>query len=124
MAPRTCPWCGEICSARGLACDPLSAVAALVVVGFGRTTPAPPTDPLRPLHWATNNLHRLRDVWYQVDESQAWIRSGPNVMAAVRDLAITRTPASGMSAGRDRLREPELPDARCPARDNHGIHRP
>jgi hypothetical protein len=38
--------------------------------------------------WAIDSLHWLRDTLYEEDKSQVRTRSGPRVMAAVRNLAI------------------------------------
>ena len=38
--------------------------------------------------WAIESLHWLRDTLYQEDKSQGRTRSGPRVMAALRNLAI------------------------------------
>lgn len=39
-------------------------------------------------HWSLESLHWLRDVVYREDDSTAHTRSGPRVMAAMRNLAI------------------------------------
>lgn len=69
--------------------SPLSEVAAL-----GVASPAP--DRLSPAalaahvrgQWAIESLHWLRDTLYQEDKSQVRTRSGPRIMAALRNLAI------------------------------------
>ena len=38
--------------------------------------------------WAIESLHWLRDTLYQEDKSQVRTRSGPRIMAALRNLAI------------------------------------
>jgi hypothetical protein len=38
--------------------------------------------------WAIESLHWLRDILYQEDKSQVRTRSGPRIMAALRNLAI------------------------------------
>jgi predicted transposase YbfD/YdcC len=68
---------------------PVSAVAAL-----GVASPAP--DQVSPAdlawhvreQWAIESLHWLRDTLYQEDKSQVRTRSGPRIMAALRNLAI------------------------------------
>jgi hypothetical protein len=39
-------------------------------------------------HWGIEALHWLRDAAYREDHSRARTRSGPRVMAALRNLAI------------------------------------
>lgn len=39
-------------------------------------------------HWGIESLHWIRDVIYREDDSTAHTRSGPRVMAALRNLAI------------------------------------
>ena len=39
-------------------------------------------------HWKIESLHWIRDVTYREDDSTAHTRSGPQVMAALRNLAI------------------------------------
>ncbi|MGH3848289.1 MAG: ISAs1 family transposase [Pseudonocardiaceae bacterium] len=67
----------------------LSAVAAL---GITSLTPhrATPTDIATYVrdHWGIESLHWLRDTVYREDHSTARTRSGPRVMAALRNLAI------------------------------------
>jgi predicted transposase YbfD/YdcC len=68
---------------------PLSAVAALGVTNL-------PTQPGTPeclaslirQHWGIESLHWLRDTLYREDNSTIHTRSGPRVMAALRNLAI------------------------------------
>lgn len=68
---------------------PLSAVAALGVTNL-------PTQPGTPeclaslvrQHWGIESLHWLRDTVYREDNSTVRTRSGPRVMAALRNLAI------------------------------------
>jgi hypothetical protein len=38
--------------------------------------------------WAIESLHWIRDILYQEDKSQVRTRSGPRIMAALRNLAI------------------------------------
>jgi predicted transposase YbfD/YdcC len=69
--------------------NPVSAVAAL-----GVASPAPDQVSAAGLawhvreQWAIESLHWLRDTLYQEDKSQARTRSGPKIMAALRNLAI------------------------------------
>jgi predicted transposase YbfD/YdcC len=67
----------------------LSAVAALGITNL----PAHPGTPeclatLNRQHWGIESLHWLRDTLYREDHSTAHTRSGPRVMAALRNLAI------------------------------------
>jgi predicted transposase YbfD/YdcC len=39
-------------------------------------------------HWGIESLHWLRDTLYREDNSTVHTRSGPHVMAALRNLAI------------------------------------
>jgi predicted transposase YbfD/YdcC len=73
----------------GLAGEPLSAVAALGVASPGpdKASPADLADYVRG-HWAIESLHWLRDTLYREDNSQVRTRSGPRIMAALRNLAI------------------------------------
>jgi predicted transposase YbfD/YdcC len=68
---------------------PVSAVAALGVTSLTATR-ATPTDiaTLVREHWGIESLHWLRDTVYREDTSTAHTRSGPRVMAALRNLAI------------------------------------
>ena len=54
-----------------------------------RTGQTPPTWPgyVRE-QWSIESLHWIRDTLYQEDKSQVRTRSGPRVMAALRNLAI------------------------------------
>ena len=72
-----------------LAGKPLSAVAALGVASPGpdRATPAGLAGYVRG-QWAIESLHWLRDTLYQEDKSRVRTRSGPRIMAALRNLAI------------------------------------
>jgi predicted transposase YbfD/YdcC len=69
--------------------QPVSAVAAL-----GVASPVPdqasPGDLARYVReqWSIESLHWLRDTLYQEDRSQVRTRSGPRIMAALRNLAI------------------------------------
>ena len=69
--------------------EPLSAVAALGVTSLSAERAGP--DLLATLvrqHWGVESLHWLRDTVYREDHSSAHTRSGPRVMAALRNLAI------------------------------------
>jgi predicted transposase YbfD/YdcC len=74
-------------------CDPygtpLSAVAALGVTNLS-TQPGTPQRlaTLVRQHWGIESLHWLRDTVYREDNSTVHTRSGPRVMAALRNLAI------------------------------------
>lgn len=46
-------------------------------------------------HWAIESLHWIRDTIYREDDSTAHTRSGPRVMAALRNLAIGALRLSG-----------------------------
>jgi predicted transposase YbfD/YdcC len=69
--------------------QPISAVAAL-----GVASPEPEQANAAGLagyvreQWSIESLHWLRDTLYQEDKSQVRTRSGPRVMAALRNLAI------------------------------------
>lgn len=67
----------------------VSAVAALGVTSLttARATPADIATLVRE-HWGIESLHWLRDTVYREDDSTARTRSGPRVMAALRNLAI------------------------------------
>jgi len=69
--------------------NPVSAVAAL---GVASPTPerASAADLARHVReqWAIEALHWLRDTLYQEDKSTVRTRSGPRIMAALRNLAI------------------------------------
>jgi len=68
---------------------PISAVAAL---GVASPTPEQtyPADLARYVreHWSIESLHWIRDTLYQEDKSQITTRTGPRIMAALRNLAI------------------------------------
>ncbi len=68
---------------------PISAVAALGVTSLTttRATPENIATYVRQ-HWGIESLHWLRDTVYREDDSTAHTRSGPQVMAALRNLAI------------------------------------
>jgi predicted transposase YbfD/YdcC len=69
--------------------QPISAVAAL-----GVASPEPEQANAADLaryvreQWSIESLHWLRDTLYQEDKSQVRTRSGPRIMAALRNLAI------------------------------------
>jgi predicted transposase YbfD/YdcC len=67
----------------------LSAVAALGVTNLTthRATPADIATFVRE-HWGIESLHWLRDTVYREDHSSAHTKSGPRVMAAMRNLTI------------------------------------
>lgn len=69
--------------------SPRSAVAVLGITSL----PATHADPARLArlnrnHWSIESLHWLRDTVYREDSSQVRTRSGPRVMAGLRNLAI------------------------------------
>jgi len=68
---------------------PTSAVAALGVTNLTTDTAGP--DRLAALvrnHWGIESLHWLRDTVYREDNSAVRTRSGPRVMAGLRNLAV------------------------------------
>jgi predicted transposase YbfD/YdcC len=75
---------------------PLSDVAALGVTSLtvARTDPARLAGLVRG-QWAIESWHWLRDTLYQEDKSQIRTRSGPTIMAALRNLAIGALRLSG-----------------------------
>jgi predicted transposase YbfD/YdcC len=72
-----------------LASNPTSAIAALGVTNL-RSQQATPADIARLVrdHWGVESLHWLRDTVYREDHSRARTRSGPRVMAGLRNLGI------------------------------------
>jgi predicted transposase YbfD/YdcC len=68
---------------------PVSAVAALGVASPGpeQADPAALAGYVRE-QWSIESLHWIRDTLYQEDKSQVRTRSGPRVMATLRNLAI------------------------------------
>ncbi|WP_219420568.1 ISAs1 family transposase, partial [Pseudonocardia nigra] len=68
---------------------PRSAVAALGVTNLpaDRATPTQLASLVRD-HWGIESLHWLRDTVYHEDDSTVRTRSGPRVMAALRNLAV------------------------------------
>jgi Transposase DDE domain len=72
-----------------LAGTPLSAVAALGVTNLPADTATPQRlAPLVRNHWGIESLHWLRDTVYREDNSTVRTRSGPRVMAGLRNLAV------------------------------------
>jgi predicted transposase YbfD/YdcC len=68
---------------------PLSDVAALGVTSLDATRATPETIAgLVRGQWAIESLHWLRDTLYREDESTVRTRSGPQAMAALRNLAV------------------------------------
>ena len=63
-------------------------VYAITSLAFGQATPAEPAGWIRG-HWQIEALHHIRDVTYAEDASQVRTRNGPQVMATLRNLAIT-----------------------------------
>ena len=73
----------------GLDGHPLSDIAALGVTSLTGTRAGPQAIAgLVRGQWAIESLHWLRDTLYREDESTVRTRSGPRVMAALRNLAI------------------------------------
>jgi predicted transposase YbfD/YdcC len=72
-----------------LAGSATSAVAVLGITSQAATLADPPSlaDAVRG-HWGIESLHWLRDTVYREDNSTVRTRSGPRVMAALRNLAI------------------------------------
>lgn len=72
-----------------LAGNPTSAVAALGVASSTnqQLDAAALAHHVRE-HWAIESLHWLRDTLYREDNSQVRTRSGPRIMATLRNLAI------------------------------------
>ena len=50
--------------------------------------PAPPPSKTVREQWPIESLHWIRDTLYQEDKSTVRTRSGPRIMAALRNLAI------------------------------------
>jgi predicted transposase YbfD/YdcC len=73
----------------GLHGQPISAIAALGVAS-PEAEQASPADLARYVReqWSIESLHWIRDTLYQEDKSKVRTRSGPRVMAALRNLAI------------------------------------
>lgn len=68
---------------------PTSAIAVLGITSQTENQAGAPSlaDAARG-HWGIESLHWLRDTVYREDDSTARTRSGPRVMAALRNLAI------------------------------------
>lgn len=75
---------------------PISAVAALGVASPepDRASPAELAGYVRE-QWSIESLHWIRDTLYQEDKSQIRTRSGPRIMAALRNLAISALRLAG-----------------------------
>jgi hypothetical protein len=72
--------------------DPTGSQSAVAALGVTSLTPAH-ANPERLAglvrdHWGIESLHWLRDTVYREDDSTAHTRSGPRVMAALRNLVI------------------------------------
>jgi predicted transposase YbfD/YdcC len=67
---------------------PTSAVAALGVTNLTATTAPQRLAALVRNHWGIESLHWLRDTVYREDNSTVRTRSGPRVMAGLRNLAV------------------------------------
>jgi predicted transposase YbfD/YdcC len=63
-------------------------IYAITSLAFGQATPAELARWIRG-HWQIEALHHIRDVTYGEDHSQIRTRNGPQVMATLRNLAIT-----------------------------------
>jgi predicted transposase YbfD/YdcC len=81
---------------KDLAGNPMSAVAALGVASPGPDK-ASPADLARYVRgqWAIESWHWLRDTLYQEDKSRIRTRSGPRIMASLRNLAISALRLAG-----------------------------
>lgn len=79
-----------------LAGNPLSAVAALGVASPGpdQASPADLAGYARG-QWVIESWHWLRDTLYRQDQSQVRTRSGPRIMASLRNLAISALRLAG-----------------------------
>jgi predicted transposase YbfD/YdcC len=77
---------------------PLSAIAALGVASLtaDQASPADLAGYVRG-QWGIEALHWIRDTLYQEDKSQVKTRSGPRIMAALRNLAIGALRLAGRS---------------------------
>lgn len=75
---------------------PRSAVAALGVTNLpaDRATPTQLAALVRD-HWGIESLHRLRDTVYREDDSTVTNRSGPRVMASLRNPAVAAIRLTG-----------------------------
>ena len=77
---------------------PLSAIAALGVASLSadQASPADLAGYVRG-QWGIEALHWIRDTLYQEDKSQVKTRSGPRIMASLRNLAIGALRLAGRS---------------------------
>jgi predicted transposase YbfD/YdcC len=75
---------------------PISAVAALGVASPtpDQTSPQDLAGYVRQ-HWSIESLHWIRDTLYQEDTSHTRTRSGPRIMATLRNLAISALRLAG-----------------------------
>jgi predicted transposase YbfD/YdcC len=75
---------------------PISAVAALGLASLkpDQADPANLASYVRE-QWSIESLHWIRDTLYQEDKSQVKTRSGPRIMAALRNLAISALRLAG-----------------------------
>jgi predicted transposase YbfD/YdcC len=82
-------------------------VYAVTSLAFGQATPAELAGWIRG-HWQIEALHHIRDLTYAEDASQVRTRNGPQVMATLRNLAITLLRQAGhtniAAAGRHHAR--------------------
>jgi predicted transposase YbfD/YdcC len=87
-------------------------VYALTSLPFNQARPARLADLLRG-HWAIEALHHVRDVTFAEDASQVRTGAAPNVMAAIRNLAIgvlsRAGPINVAAALRRHARDPRRP---------------
>lgn len=75
---------------------PVSAAAALGVTNLdAATAPAARIASLIRNHWGVESLHWLRDTVYREYNSTVHTRSGPRVMAALRNLAVAAIHLAG-----------------------------
>ena len=90
--------------------QPISAVAALGVASPqpDQASPADLAGYVRK-QWSIESLHWIRDTLYQEDKSQVKTRSGPRIMAGLRNLAI----GAIRLAGRTDITEATRWAARC-----------
>jgi len=69
--------------------NPTSAVAVLGITSLTATRADPALlAALTRNHWGIESLHWLRDTVYREDHSRTRTRSGPRIMAGLRNLAI------------------------------------
>jgi predicted transposase YbfD/YdcC len=88
------------------------AVYAVTSLTFQQASPARLADLLRG-HWAIEALHHVRDTTFAEDASQVRTGAAPNVMAALRNLAIgvlsRAGPVNVAAALRRHARDPRRP---------------